>query len=209
MPPLILHCRQRRVVTTIVIRLLSSSHRQDQSQATAAALERQKRPTRGGQNLSNRYRRLERSIRGKGALLKGLETLPRPSAPVSSRGPPTQGQADNKMFRGFRIPEEPKCPEADGAFTWHISDPSDTISTCGFSRVLHVRVYYLCVRHISRFTHSLQRIPLLLALLALGLAHPRVGMAFERSNVPSWHEFRNEFKPFSKCFRGVRTGARG
>jgi len=107
MPPLIpplqssFCCLQIKVFT--IIRQLSSSR------ATTAAIERQKRPTRGGQNLSDRYRRLERSIRGKEVLKRLDQSLPR-----GLRYPSSSSRKDDaKTFRGFRIPEEPKSPGAD------------------------------------------------------------------------------------------------
>ncbi|TCD68397.1 hypothetical protein EIP91_010906 [Steccherinum ochraceum] len=72
---------------------------------------RKKHPIRGGQNLSMRYGRLERSLRGKEgydlriAELKdegGLET--HTSAPSTS---------NKKMFMGFVIPEKPRPPADD------------------------------------------------------------------------------------------------
>ncbi|KDQ32115.1 hypothetical protein PLEOSDRAFT_154320 [Pleurotus ostreatus PC15] len=79
------------------------------------ATERIKRPTRGGQNLSLRYARLERSLRGKESFQKELDELAwasevqtHPSASAN-----TTGKDGSLMFRGFFVPEKPRPPEAD------------------------------------------------------------------------------------------------
>ncbi|KAJ6571366.1 hypothetical protein B0H19DRAFT_1255349 [Mycena capillaripes] len=80
----------------------------------AGAIERLKRPTRGGQNLSLRYRRLEQSLRGKEALQR--EILARESdgtGDFSDASPTTQNSQPNRYFLGLEIPQEPKPPESD------------------------------------------------------------------------------------------------
>ncbi|KAL4269146.1 Oxidoreductase-like domain-containing protein [Pleurotus pulmonarius] len=78
------------------------------------ATEAVKRPTRGGQNLTLRYARLERSLRGKEGFQKELDKLTwasevqtHPPAPAN----PSKGGIP--MFRGFFVPEKPRPPEAD------------------------------------------------------------------------------------------------
>lgn len=78
-----------------------------------------------GQNLSNRYLRLEKSFRGKDALSKDLDGYSHNSSSipvvVQSKNPPQQPV---QVFRGFEIPEEPKPPADDGVFTLNLVFPS-------------------------------------------------------------------------------------
>ncbi|KAI0084712.1 oxidoreductase-like protein [Irpex rosettiformis] len=69
-----------------------------------------KHPTRGGQNLTDRYRRLEKSLRGKGTYQKDITELAEEAATLSKShktGPGT------RTFMGFVVPEEPKPPASD------------------------------------------------------------------------------------------------
>lgn len=96
-------------------------------------IERMKHPTRGGQNLSERYHRLERSLRGKEALssrLDGLSSSTLKLAPETSLSSPNlktneqqelmgrESDDGTNFFRGFRVPQEPKAPEADGGYSF-------------------------------------------------------------------------------------------
>ncbi|KLO11829.1 hypothetical protein SCHPADRAFT_876344 [Schizopora paradoxa] len=80
-----------------------------------AALQRLKHPGRGGQNLSARYARLERSLRGKEEYLGELEeyraTGEEPGGLGTART--TRKLPQQVLFRGFVVPEEPKAPEPD------------------------------------------------------------------------------------------------
>ncbi|KAJ6612544.1 oxidoreductase-like protein [Mycena sp. CBHHK59/15] len=87
---------------------LSSARLRHLSQ-NAAAIERLKNPSRGGQNLSLRYRTLEKSLRGKEALTKDIRTL---EAEASPRDSSPQLDA-TRYFRGFEIPQRPNAPESD------------------------------------------------------------------------------------------------
>ncbi|TFK49477.1 hypothetical protein OE88DRAFT_1633191 [Heliocybe sulcata] len=84
---------------------------------TSVAIEQWKRPNRGGQNLSDRYRRLERSLRGKAALSEFIEDLPGDttvtSPPDREVHPVHRAPGTVKTFRGLVIPEEPKPPADD------------------------------------------------------------------------------------------------
>ncbi|KAF8157100.1 hypothetical protein B0H34DRAFT_638026, partial [Crassisporium funariophilum] len=70
-----------------------------------------RKPARGGQNLSDRYLRLERSLRGKEAISKELDEYEHidPSVPAAAQsyGKPAQ------IFRGFEVPQEPRPPAHD------------------------------------------------------------------------------------------------
>ncbi|KAL1695337.1 oxidoreductase-like protein, partial [Schizophyllum commune] len=75
----------------------------------------------GGQNLSDRYRRLERSVRSKQALQQDLdeyqeeeEAVEEPSTQYGEGGGlATQQGAPTQTFKGYVIPDEPRPPEAD------------------------------------------------------------------------------------------------
>ncbi|KAF7313980.1 Oxidoreductase-like domain-containing protein [Mycena chlorophos] len=70
-----------------------------------------KRPARGGQNLGNRYRRLEQSLRGKAALQKVEK-----GTGVSSESFPVESRRAGPRvvyFRGLEVPREPKPPASD------------------------------------------------------------------------------------------------
>ncbi|THH07512.1 hypothetical protein EW146_g9297 [Bondarzewia mesenterica] len=85
------------------------------SYQSPSPIERLKRPIRGGQNLSERFCRLEKSLREKGALSHALRqsgerTLtPLPVDLLPSPGSP----AASETFMGLVIPQEPKPPESD------------------------------------------------------------------------------------------------
>jgi hypothetical protein len=82
------------------------------SQQASTAIERLKRPSRGGQNLSDRYRRLEKSLRVKEAFSGGIDDTTERTTVLVHGAKPRLSHA--KTFKGFRIPEEPKPPEPDG-----------------------------------------------------------------------------------------------
>ena len=105
-----------------------------------------KNPRRGGQNLSQRYRRLERSIRGKTVYGREIQDLERTGKDsdvspgsgtlvFSSTAAPTR-----RTFKGFVIPERPKPPADDGLSTLHVPALTPlTLSLVAF-RMLHVRL---------------------------------------------------------------------
>lgn len=72
-----------------------------------------KHPTRGGQNLSDRFRRLERSLRGKDAYKRDIVDLTEEAGSAIPARPP-KGNSRIKTFMGYVIPEEPQAPEPDG-----------------------------------------------------------------------------------------------
>jgi hypothetical protein len=79
------------------------------SYASAESISRLKRPTRGGQNLTDRHRRLENSLRGKEARLKQIDHLTESSTVVKH---PVRRSAST--FQDFVVPEEPKPPGPEG-----------------------------------------------------------------------------------------------
>ncbi|TFK31747.1 oxidoreductase-like protein [Crucibulum laeve] len=83
---------------------------------THTQLQRLKYPNRGGRNLTDRYIRLEKSLRGKEALAKEIDELELTNKKATTFTSATAADASTRtrnMFRGFYIPEEPKEPEAD------------------------------------------------------------------------------------------------
>lgn len=73
-----------------------------------------KYPTRGGQNLSERFQRLEKSVRGKEAYQRDIhEIAGERAANASVSGRRARPSVDT--FMGFVVPEEPKPPGPDGA----------------------------------------------------------------------------------------------
>ncbi|KAF7343845.1 hypothetical protein MSAN_01965800 [Mycena sanguinolenta] len=74
----------------------------------AGAISRLKKPTRGGQNLSARYRRLEQSLRGKEALQRDIL-----SQEPASQSTSTTRTSEANYFRGMKIPQQPKPPQSD------------------------------------------------------------------------------------------------
>ncbi|KAH9939869.1 oxidoreductase-like protein [Amylocystis lapponica] len=86
--------------------------------SSVVAIQQQKYPTRGGQNLSARYRRLERSLRGKKAYGARITELAEDAQDIADAHPETphaasKPRAGANMFMGFVIPQEPRAPESD------------------------------------------------------------------------------------------------
>jgi len=84
------------------------------------ALDRLKHPGRGGQNLSARYARLERSLRGKEVYLEEIGGYRDASVSVGADDEVVDSvttgrrrQPQQLVFRGFVVPEEPKAPQPD------------------------------------------------------------------------------------------------
>jgi hypothetical protein len=76
---------------------------------------------RGGRNLSERFRRLEKTHLAKHNLSQTTTDASRPLTPVLPPTSTSQQRSTIKTFRGFVIPEVPKAPEPDGAFTQFIA----------------------------------------------------------------------------------------
>ncbi|KAI6040120.1 hypothetical protein EDC04DRAFT_1567753 [Pisolithus marmoratus] len=77
---------------------------------------RLKRPQRSGQNLTERYRRLENSIRGKNVLVRAAYDISRDAASNAELQTPhnsSEDGASTNTIAGFVIPEEPKPPADD------------------------------------------------------------------------------------------------
>jgi hypothetical protein len=77
------------------------------------------RRTRGGHDLGARYKRLEASLRQKGALAQAIEDSPASQQDVSSLSdagelPKPSTTPKVEMFKGFVVPEEPQEPGPEG-----------------------------------------------------------------------------------------------
>ncbi|KAJ7121568.1 oxidoreductase-like protein [Mycena epipterygia] len=81
---------------------------------SSTAIERLKNPSRGGQNLSLRYRRLEQSLRGKEALQRDIDIRARAEGGGGGTilQSPTE-KDDSRYFRGLEVPQRPRAPESD------------------------------------------------------------------------------------------------
>ncbi|KII84561.1 hypothetical protein PLICRDRAFT_117598 [Plicaturopsis crispa FD-325 SS-3] len=95
----------------------SVSYDADERSAQRSQIERWKHPSRGGQNLSDRYHRLAKSLRGKEAFSKKIQELPG-SSTVPASGQVAgdwkpQPQREDTSFRGLLVPTQPKPPEPD------------------------------------------------------------------------------------------------
>jgi Oxidoreductase-like protein, N-terminal len=86
-----------------------------QSSSLAVAMQSQRRPSRGGQDLTHRYRRLEKSIREKNALSQNIADLSSPRPVPNVRPSSATANTDQlRLFRGMPVPQEPKPPDSDG-----------------------------------------------------------------------------------------------
>ncbi|KIJ91889.1 hypothetical protein K443DRAFT_114428 [Laccaria amethystina LaAM-08-1] len=75
---------------------------------------RLKKPSRGGRNLSERYRTLERALRGKEAFARGKEELDHHVPVISISVEDTNPKKESvETFHGFVVPQEPKPPADD------------------------------------------------------------------------------------------------
>ena len=86
------------------------------SRSTKDEIARLEKPSRGGRNLTERYRALERALRGKEAFARGKESahhVPIISISVQDENPRKESV---ETFHGFVVPQEPKPPADDGAF---------------------------------------------------------------------------------------------
>ena len=110
-------------------------------------IEPQKRFSRGGQNLSERFLRLEKTFQTKHDLGQTTPDISRPLTPIP---PSTPLRPSNvKPFRGLVIPEVPKPPESDGGSFTSQRPPSFSQPR----RMLHV---WLC-RMRTRFVPGISR----------------------------------------------------
>ena len=88
-------------------------------------VDERKYPSRGGQNLTQRFQRLERSFRGKDAYKQEITELKEDAegTTVDLATEDTQKSIQGRknkaqMFMGFVIPDEPKPPADDGMISF-------------------------------------------------------------------------------------------
>lgn len=110
-------------------------------------IESQKRFSRGGQNLSERFLRLEKTFRKKHDLGQTIPDTLRPLTPIPPSTP--QRPYNVKIFRGLVIPEVPMPPEADGGSFRFQRPPSPFSQPC---RMLHVWLCHMRARFIPRIS---------------------------------------------------------
>lgn len=126
------------------------------SDGQKAAPEHRRKPARGGQNLTDRYKRLENSLRGKEAISAELSDLTHNNLSTSSGANISASRRPGRMFRGFEIPEEPKPPADDGKYATYTKIWSTLLNKNYSLRMLHVRLCCLCIRPLRRIHGSLQ-----------------------------------------------------
>ena len=86
---------------------------------TQIQIEQQRLRSRGGQNLTERWARLERSLRGKGGYEDKIDTLVDQAGNASADA--TRGAAsktNQRTFHGLVLPEKPREPQSDGELTF-------------------------------------------------------------------------------------------
>ena len=98
--------------------------------------------SRSGQNLSDRYIRLEKSFRPKEASLTELEAT-RDSVTSTARDQPFNKKSV-ELFHGFELPEAPKPPDDNGEFTLQFVLSFWNLDCC--RRLLHVWLRRLRLR---------------------------------------------------------------
>jgi len=85
------------------------------SRSTKDEITRLKKPSRGGRNLYERYRALERALRGKEAFARGKGELAHHVPVISISVEDTNPKKESvETFHGFVVPQEPKPPADDG-----------------------------------------------------------------------------------------------
>jgi len=122
----------------------------------SSPVEISKRSSRGshGQNLSERFRRLEKILAKHNLNQTIIHATPQISQQPTLSLPTTsqRRQPTPATLRGLVIPEISKAPEPDGG----CAHPLVTASFLRYHRVLHVWLRRLRVRFISRITGRLQ-----------------------------------------------------
>jgi hypothetical protein len=143
-------CMPGRRLTTIPSFLKYTGYTINLPQRTyirsSSPIESQKRFSRSGQNLSERFLRLEETFRKKSDLGQTIPDTPRPLTPI----PPStlQWPSNVKHFRGLVIPEVPKAPEPDGGSFTYWRPPSFSQPR----RMLHVWLCHMRARFIPRIS---------------------------------------------------------
>jgi hypothetical protein len=120
----------------------------------SSPVEISKLPSRSGhgQNLSERFRRLEKTVLAAHNLNQSIIHAPRVSQQPTPSFPTLRKPPTPATFRGLVIPEVPQAPEPDGG----CGHPFTTAPVLRSHRVLHVWLRRLRARFISRITGRLR-----------------------------------------------------
>jgi hypothetical protein len=113
---------------------------------SSSPIESQNRFSRGGQNISERFLRLEKTFQKKHDLGQTIPDISRPLTPIPPSTP--QWSSNFKPFRGLVIPEVPKAPGPDGRSSTSRRLPSFS-QPC---RMLHVWLCRMRARFIPRIS---------------------------------------------------------
>ena len=129
-----------------------------------------KEPARGGQNLTKRYERLEKSLRGKELYQQEIGDLVEEADPVRSVAAARKHRNTVKTFMGFVVPQEPKPPGPDGACLSHMMgmrrcDPLHPLPPECCMSGCAVCVQDLYVEALEEYTNALASLRKSLALL--------------------------------------------
>lgn len=120
----------------------------------SVAQQRRKHPNRGGQNLSERYARLENSVRGKESQTSKLDDLKaREAEPIGLLN--RRLVKKETLFHGLVIPEEPISPKDDGASLPHISTSWCSFPSQNAACPDAQSVYMTCTKNLWRRTRQL------------------------------------------------------
>lgn len=112
---LISSLQRTRILGSTASRLRHTHASTSSIASSSTPLDHRKRAFRGGQNLSDRYKRLEKSLRGKIGRTDDITRDISSTDDVDLTSPtPVQAAAVGETFRGLVIPKEPKPPESDG-----------------------------------------------------------------------------------------------
>ncbi|PPQ63640.1 hypothetical protein CVT24_004414 [Panaeolus cyanescens] len=94
------------MITTSAV--LEATHRHGSISTSEKPHRAERKPHRGGQNLSHRYLKLEHSLRGKEEISRELNRLEQETP--TSQTPPIPKVKDVELFHGLEIPKEPIPP---------------------------------------------------------------------------------------------------
>ena len=88
------------------------------------SIARLKRSNHEGQNLSERYKRLEQSLRGNKSRLKDIDDRSASSYSVTISKSKSKSKPSQRVYHGLIVPEVPKPPEPDGmhGFSVHVTN---------------------------------------------------------------------------------------
>lgn len=111
-PHMLAHSRLRVVSMTLRTGGISAHLHRGVSTAPPAVKPSMKHPTRGGQNLTARYGRLEKSVRGKDTYQREITGLVEDAATLAPHGM----RSSVRTFMGYVVPEEPKAPASEGQY---------------------------------------------------------------------------------------------